>query len=130
MKSEECFYVKENRLDFVFLTLFVSHKSQVFLNSIRLAKIFFLKVRFPLCASNFDSKNKLKSPAITSSFVGFLSNSSNSSNKILNTSICSFLALCRFIKIYSQSLMKASRIKIRPFLYACRFLTINAPLRK
>ena len=80
-----------------------------------LAKDFFIEVGFPPCASNFESKNKLKYPAITSCFVRLLSNSSNSSNKLLNTSIYSFsvLALYKFIKMYSESLMEKSRIKIK-----------------
>ena len=97
-----------------------------------LAKDFYFEVEFTPCASNFESKNKLKSPAITGCFVGFVSNSSDSSNKMLNTSICSFpaLALYQFIKMYSESLMETARIKIQPSLSVCCFLTINDPVRK
>ena len=104
MKSEERFCVKVNQLDFVIPTLHISNISYVSLNSMGLAKDFFFKVGFPPCVSNFELKNKLKSPGITSCFAGHISNSSNSSNKLLNTSICSFsvLALCKFIKMYSE----------------------------
>ena len=98
MKPEECFYVKENFLYFVFLTLHIS----VFKNAVSLAKDFIFKVGFPYCACNFESNNKLKSTVITIRFVGFASNSSNSSKKLLNTSICSFsvLASDKFTKMY------------------------------
>ena len=97
-----------------------------------LAKDFFFKVGFPPCPSNFDLKNKLKSQAITSCFVGLISNSSNSSDKLLNTSIYSFsvFALYKLIKMYSESLTETSRIKIRPSLSVCCFLTINVPVPK
>ena len=97
-----------------------------------LAKDFFFKVGFPLCASNFELKNKLKSPAITSCFVGLISKSFNSSNKLFNRLICSFsvLALYKFIKMYSESLMETSRIKIRPSLSVCCLLTVNVPIPK
>ena len=42
MKPEECLCVKVNRLDFVFLAFHITHKSQVSLNSMSLAKDFFL----------------------------------------------------------------------------------------
>ena len=58
-----------------------------------LAKDFFFKVGFPPCASNFASKDKLKSPAITSCLVELVLNPSNSSDKMLNTSICTFSLL-------------------------------------
>ena len=97
-----------------------------------LAKDFFFKVGFPPCASNFELMNKLKSPAITNFFVRLISKSSNSLDKLLNTSICSFsvLALYKFIKMYSESLMETSRIKIRPSLSVCYFLTVNVPVPK
>ena len=77
-----------------------------------LAKDLFSKVGLPLCNSNFELKNKLKSPAITSCFSGLISNSSNSSNKLLNT-ICSFsvLTLYKFIKMYLESLMENRELK-------------------
>ena len=53
-------------------------------------------VGFPPCASNFESKNELKSPAIinsSNSFFGFVSNFSNSTNLLFSTSICS---ICYF----------------------------------
>ena len=102
MKPEECFCVKENLLYFVFLTLHISLHISVSLNAVSLAKDFIFKVGFPYCACNFELNNKLKSPAITICFVGFVSNSSNSSNKLLNTSICSFsvLASYKFTKMY------------------------------
>ena len=53
-------------------------------------------------------------------------------NKLLNTSICSFsvLALHKFIKIYSESLMETSSIKIRPPWSVCSFLTVNLSVPK
>ena len=50
------------------------------------------------------------------SLFGSVSNVFNSVSKLLSTSICSFsvLALCKFIKRYSESLMETLRIKIRP----------------
>ena len=97
-----------------------------------LAKDFFFKVGFPPCASNFELKKKLKSQAITSYFVGLISNSSNSSNRLLKTSNCSFsvLALYKFIKIYLESLMETSKIKIRPSLSDWCFITMNVPVPK
>ena len=97
-----------------------------------LAKDFLFKVGFPPCASNFELKNKLKSPAITSCFVRLISNSSNSLDKLLNTSTCSFsvLALYKFIKICSELLIDTARIKIRPSLSVCCFLTVNVPVPK
>ena len=44
MKPEECSCVKVKRLDVVFLTLHISHRSKVSLNSMSLAKDFFFKV--------------------------------------------------------------------------------------
>ena len=123
MKTEELFLCKSQPFGFRFLTLHVSHKSQFFLNSMSLVKDFFFKVGISPCASNFESKNKLKSPAVTSCFAGFILNSSNSSNKMLNTSICSFtvLASYKFIKMYPESWMETSRIKTRPSLSVAVF---------
>ena len=89
------------------------------------AKEFFFWVGFPPCASNFELKNKLKSPAITSCFVRLISHLVNSSNKLLNTSICSFsvLALCKFIKMYSEWLIEMT------FLICLLFLMINVPVQ-
>ena len=130
MKPNKCFCVKINRLDFVFLTLCMLHKSYVSLNSMSLAKNFSFKIGFSPCARNFELKSKLKSLAITSCFVGLIWNFSNSSNKLLNTSICSFsvFALYKFIKIYSESLMETLRIKIRPSWSLCFFFKINLPV--
>ena len=88
-----------------------------------LAKDFFFKEGFPLCASNFELNNKLKFPAITSCFVRHISKSSNSLDKLVNTLICLFSvsALYKFIKMYSESLMETSRTKIRPSLSVCFF---------
>ena len=61
-----------------------------------LAKNFFFKVGFPPRASNFELKNKLKFPVVTSYFVGLVSDSPNSSNKLVNTSICSFSVLALY----------------------------------
>ena len=65
-KTEKCFYVKVNRLEFVFLTFHISNNLKVSLNLMSLAKDLFFKVGFPPCASNFKSKNELKSPAVIS----------------------------------------------------------------
>ena len=97
-----------------------------------LAKDFFFMVGFPPCASNFELKNKLKSPTITSCFVRLISKPSNSLDKLHNTWICSFsvLALYKFIKMYSESLMETLRIKTRPSLSVCCFLMVNVPVSK
>ena len=97
-----------------------------------LAEDFSFKVGSSPCASNFESKNKLNSPAITSCFVGFVSNSSNSSTRTHNISICSFpvLVLYKFIKIYSESLMGTSRIKTQPSLTVCCLLTAKVSVPK
>ena len=115
-----------NRLDFVFFTLYISHKPYVSLNSMSLVK------DFPLCTSSFESKNKLKSPVITSCFAGFISNSSSNSNKMRNKSIYSFsvLALYKFIKMYSESLMETSRIKMRTSLSVSFFFNDKSSCSK
>ena len=64
MKPEEYFCVKLNHLEFVFLTLHRRLSSLVPVNSMILAKDLFFKVEFPPCTSNFESQNKLKSPAL------------------------------------------------------------------
>ena len=89
-------------------------------------------VGFPPCASNFGSKNKLKSPAIISCFFGFVSSFSNSTNMLLSISICSFsgLALYKLIKVYSKSLIETSRIKMRPSLLVSSLLTKNVSVPK
>ena len=63
-------------------------------------------VGFPPYASNFESKNKLKSPATISCFFEFVSNFSNSTNMLFSTSISSFALseLYKLIKMYSESL--------------------------
>ena len=97
-----------------------------------LAKDFFFKGGFPPCAYYFELKNKLKSLVIPNCFVRLISNSFNRLDKLLNTPICSFsvLALYTFIKMYSESLMETSRIKIRPSLSVYCFLTVNVPVSK
>ena len=50
-------------------------------------------VGFPPCASNFESKNKLKSPAMINWVFLFVSNISNSTNILFSTSTNSFLVL-------------------------------------
>ena len=89
-------------------------------------------VVFPHCASNFGSKNKLKSPAIISCFFGFVSSFSNSTNMLFSISICSFsgLALYKLIKVYSKSLIETSRIKMRPSLLVSSLLTKNVSVPK
>ena len=64
-------------------------------------------VEFPPSVYSFGFKNKLKSPSITSCYVELISNSSNSSNKLFNTSICSSSVslLYKFIKMYLESLI-------------------------
>ena len=92
---------------------------------ISLAKDFFFIVGFPAYTSNFESKNELKSPTIISFFLGFASNFSNNTNMLLHTFICSFavLELYQLSKMYSESLIETSRIKMRPFLLVSYFLT-------
>ena len=61
-----------------------------------------------------------------------ISNVFYSANKLLNTLICSFsvLALYSSIKLYSESLMETSRIKIWPLWSVCCFLTIYFSVQK
>ena len=82
-------------------------------------------VVFPPCASNFKSKNNLKSPGRISCFFGFVSNFCNSTNMLFSTSICSFwvLVLYKLTKMYSESLIKTSTIKMRPSLSVSCLLT-------
>ena len=83
-----------NRLHFVVFTLHISHhKSYDFFRSISLAKDFFFMVGFSPCVSNCDSKIKLKSPTIISWVILFVSNSSYSTNMLMNTLICAFSVL-------------------------------------
>ena len=96
-----------------------------------LAKDFFVKVAFLSSPSTFESKNKLKSRAKINCF-SFASNSSNSSNKLFNATICLFevLALYKFIKMYSESLLETSKVKIDPSLAAYCFLTVKVSVPK
>ena len=67
MRPEECFCAKLDRLDIVFRTLYMSHIS-VSLKSIILAKDFLFMVGFRPCASNFESRDKLK-PSVIADFL-------------------------------------------------------------
>ena len=89
-------------------------------------------VGFPSCASKFEWKNKLKCQAIISSFFVFVSNFSNRTNMLFNTSIYSFsvLELYKLIKMYSESLTETLRIKMQPSLSVSCFLTKNVSFPK
>ena len=73
---------------------------------------------FPPLASNFEFKNKLKSPAKIKFFSKVTSNFSKSEDKLFKTETCSVsvLALYKFIKTKLTSLIVTSKINIRPSL--------------
>ena len=73
---------------------------------------------FPPLASNFEFKNKLKSPAKINFSSKVTSKFSKSEGKLFKTETCSdsVLALYKFIRTKPTSLIVTSRINIRPSL--------------
>ena len=62
------------------------------------------------------------------SYSPYITVYANSTNMLLNISICFFslLVLHKLIKIYSESLMEKPRIKMQPsLLVSCFFLTVK-----
>ena len=73
---------------------------------------------FPPLTSNLEFKNKLRSPAKIEFLSKFTSKFFKSEDKLFKTKTCavSVLALYKFIKTKSTSLIVTSRINIRPSL--------------
>ena len=106
----------------------MSQRSYDSFNWRNLANYFFLIGRFPSLASNFEFKNKLKSPAKINFSSKVTSKFSKSEGKLFKTETCSdsVLALYKFIRTKPTSLIVTSRINIRPslsdfWLFATKF---------
>ena len=87
-----------------------------------LAKYSFFMKKFPLCASNFKSKNKLKSPDVIRCFFLALYEMFPivAQHKALNTSICIFsvFMLNQLIKMCSEPLRHQESKYDLPYLFA------------